>query len=70
VGRLELITPTTQQAVATALARHDRDLLNKYSRFVEPILDQMKEEDPAHASQLDEDLSTTYSIQPTQPPAK
>jgi hypothetical protein len=70
VGRLELITPATEQAVATALAHHDRDLIDKYSRFVEPILDQMKQEDPAHANQLDKDLNTTYSLQPTQPPAQ
>ncbi len=70
VGRLELITPATEQAVANALTHHDREMIDKYSRFVEPILDQMKEEDPAHARQLDLDLSTTYSIQPTQLPAQ
>jgi len=70
VGRLELITPTTEQALATALAHHDPEMLNKYSRFVEPILAQMKQEDPAHAHQLDEDLSATYSLPPTQPTGK
>ncbi|HYA63340.1 MAG TPA: hypothetical protein VED66_09050 [Candidatus Sulfotelmatobacter sp.] len=38
VGRLELITPATQQAVESAFATHDRVTLVKYHRFLEPIL--------------------------------
>lgn len=38
VGRVELITPATQQAVATAFADNDRATLAKYNRFLDPIL--------------------------------
>jgi hypothetical protein len=39
VGRLEIVTPASIQAVRTALAAHDEATLNKYSRFIEPILE-------------------------------
>jgi hypothetical protein len=38
VGRLELITPATEQAVESAFATNDRETLAQYSRFLEPIL--------------------------------
>jgi hypothetical protein len=38
VGRLELVTPTTQHAVESAFIHGDRATLAKYSRFLEPIL--------------------------------
>jgi len=39
VGRLELVTPATAKAVKTALAADDEIMLNKYRRFLEPILE-------------------------------
>jgi hypothetical protein len=39
VGRLELVTPATAKAVKTALASDDEIMLNKYGRFLEPILE-------------------------------
>jgi hypothetical protein len=38
VGRLEIVTPATVRAVETAVASNDEATLNKYSRFLEPIL--------------------------------
>jgi hypothetical protein len=38
VGRLELITPATQEEVIAAFAANDRTTLAKYNRFLEPIL--------------------------------
>jgi hypothetical protein len=38
VGRLEIVTPATAQAVETARASGDEVTLNKYGRFLEPIL--------------------------------
>ncbi|PYT78310.1 MAG: hypothetical protein DMG42_00925 [Acidobacteria bacterium] len=38
VGRLELITARTENAVETAFAAHDKATLEKYGRFLEPIL--------------------------------
>lgn len=37
VGRLEVVTSATRQAVAAALASNDAATLNKYSRFLQPI---------------------------------
>jgi hypothetical protein len=60
VGRLELVTPATEQAVRKVLADHDIMGLQKYTRFLEPILSRMKADDPAGARQIDADLDLTY----------
>ena len=39
VGRLEIVTPATAMAVRTALAHNDQATLDKYGRFLEPILE-------------------------------
>ena len=44
VGRLEIVTPATAMAVRTAVAHNDEATLDKYSRFLEPILQQDWEE--------------------------
>ena len=44
VGRLEIVTPATIQAVRTALAAHDEATLKKYDRFIQPILEVAKGE--------------------------
>ena len=46
VGRLELVTPATAKAVETAVASNDEATLNKYRRFLEPILETLKENHP------------------------
>lgn len=45
VGRLELVTPATEKAVETAFAAHDKATLEKYGRFLEPILQTMMTKD-------------------------
>jgi hypothetical protein len=60
VGRIELVTPATTQAVAGILASHDRAGLIKYRRFLEPILATMKAQDPTHAAEIDKNLELTY----------
>jgi hypothetical protein len=42
VGRLEIVTPATAMAVKTALAHNDEATLDKYGRFLEPILQTLK----------------------------
>lgn len=44
VGRLEIVTPVTAKAVETALASDDKVTLNKYGRFLDAILQIVKEE--------------------------
>jgi hypothetical protein len=63
VGRLELITPATQQAVESAFASNDRATLAKYNRFLEPILNSMirQSPDPAHQHRLTEYLNSVYT---------
>jgi len=62
VGRIELVTSATKQAVEQALATHDTATLQKYSRFLEPILATMiqQEHNPAKAAQLNSHLSAYY----------
>jgi len=68
VGRLELVTPATTQALEKILATHDADALHKYNRFLEPILEQMKAANPAKSQQIERDLELTYSSPQPQPP--
>jgi hypothetical protein len=44
VGRLEVVTPATARAVETAVASNDEVILNKYRRFLEPILQIVRDE--------------------------
>jgi hypothetical protein len=44
VGRLEIVTPATVKAAKTAIAHNDEETLNKYGRFLEPILENVKQE--------------------------
>jgi hypothetical protein len=63
VGRLELVTPSTEMAVERALATHDDTMLGKYGRFLEPILEtMMKKVSPTkRARQIQEALNACYS---------
>jgi hypothetical protein len=65
VGRLELVTPATEKAVESAFAAHDRATLEKYRRFLEPILQTMiaKEAQPSLARKFSEYLNSVYSAQ-------
>jgi hypothetical protein len=67
VGRLELVTPATTQAVEKILATHDVVGLQKYNRFLQPILEQMKAANPAQAGQIARDLDLTYRSSIVQP---
>ncbi len=63
VGRLELITPATEQAVETALAAHDMKTIERYGRFLDPIMNRLKAENPGLAKELEKELSDTYAVQ-------
>jgi hypothetical protein len=67
VGRMELVTPATTQAVQKILTTHDVEGLQKYNRFLEPILEAMKSENPAQAKQIEKDLDLTYRTPMVQP---
>jgi hypothetical protein len=63
VGRLELVTPATERAVENAFAAHDRATLEKYGRFLEPILRTMieRETNSKRVGKLNEYLGVVYS---------
>ena len=62
VGRVELVTPVTQQAVESAFASGDRTTLSKYNRFLEPILSAMIQSsaDPVRRRRLGDYLDSAY----------
>jgi hypothetical protein len=63
VGRIELITPATEQAVESAFASGDRATLAKYSRFLEGILQTMIQQssEPARQRRLAAYLNSLYN---------
>jgi len=64
VGRLELLTPATEKAVEAAFASRDKATLEKYGRFLEPILQTMLAKETASRSQAAryaQDLSAVQS---------
>jgi hypothetical protein len=54
VGRMELVTPATENAVEAALLSGDHETLEKYGRFVDPIVDTIitRQADPTLADRL------------------
>jgi len=62
VGRIELITPATQQAVEAALASNDGATLAHYGRFLEPLLTTMRDSatDESTRARLQSYLSRAY----------
>jgi hypothetical protein len=67
VGRLELITPATEQSILTALKAHDLAAIEKYGRFLHPIMEQLRAENPTRALELDQDLMKTYGVEEPKP---
>lgn len=63
VGRLEIVTPATQNAIEQALASQDRTSLARYGRFLEPILQIMLQRsagDTARTRRLRPALDSVY----------
>ena len=53
VGRIELVTPETKLAVEEAIAKGDWSTINRYERFLDPILKRISSENPLKASQVE-----------------
>jgi len=62
VGRMELVTPTTQKAIETAAVSHDQTTLEKYGRFVPAMIETILRENPgsAHGAELNQALMDIY----------
>src|SRR3984957_3171358 len=54
VGRIELVTPETKRTVEQALAKGDLSTVDRYSRFLGPILQRISTRDSARASQVEQ----------------
>lgn len=63
VGRTELLSAATQEAIETAVASHDKSTLAKYGRFLGPMVETIlrKEPDSPHSDQLRDTLNEIYS---------
>jgi hypothetical protein len=53
VGRIELITPETTRAVTDAVTKLDWSTLNRYGRFLDPILARIEPVNPALKGNID-----------------
>jgi hypothetical protein len=54
VGRIELITPETKRSVEEAIAKRDWSAIDRYRRFLDPILQSISAENPARTSQIEQ----------------
>jgi len=64
VGRLELVTPTTEAAVEQAFRAHDQPAIDKYRRFLAPILGaaiERAQADPLRTRELQSYLKVAYA---------
>ena len=72
VGRIELVTPATEEDVTAALLNRDNETLKRYGRFLPAIVQVMlsRRADPADANRLRQALSEYYawSFPPTSRP--
>jgi len=53
VGRIELVTPETKRSVEEALSKGDWPAVDRYSRFLEPILERISAEGPTKAREME-----------------
>jgi len=56
VGRLELITPETKRSVEQAIAKGDWVTIDRYGRFLSPILNRIYAGNPAKVGQVEQSL--------------
>jgi hypothetical protein len=54
VGRIELMTPETTRSVEEAIARSDRSTIDRYRRFLDPILKRIVSGNPSRETQIEQ----------------
>ncbi|HEX4594377.1 MAG TPA: hypothetical protein VH157_08880, partial [Bryobacteraceae bacterium] len=54
VGRIELVTPETRQAVESAIAKNDWPAVDRYSRFLAPILKRIYPGNPSKSGEMEQ----------------
>ena len=62
VGRTELLTAATQNAIETAAATQDKTTLAKYGRFLAPMIEMILRKNPnsVHSAKLGQELNGIY----------
>jgi hypothetical protein len=62
VGRMELLTPATQNAIETAAATQEKAALAMYGRFLAPMIEMILRKDPnsVHSAELSHVLTGIY----------
>jgi hypothetical protein len=62
VGRMELLTPATQNAIETAAATQEKAALAMYGRFLAPMIEMILRKDPnsVHSAELSHILTGIY----------
>lgn len=54
VGRIEIVTPETERSVEQAIGNGDGSVLDRYGRFLDPILTRISGESAAKAAMIDQ----------------
>jgi len=54
VGRIELVTPETKRSVEEAIAKSDSSTVDRYERFLDPILKRISSDSPLKARQIEQ----------------
>lgn len=64
VGRIELLTSATQNAIETAVSSHDELTLAKYGRFLGPMIEMILHKNPnsVHSADLSQELNEIYRV--------
>ncbi len=58
VGRIELLTPETKRVVESAIAKADWSAVERYSRFLDPILKSIYSKNPSSANEIERRFRT------------
>ena len=63
VGRIELVTPETKSSVESAIAKSDWPALDRYSRFLDPILRRIYPGNSLKASVIEQTVRNVQGIE-------
>jgi hypothetical protein len=61
VGRIELITPETKRSMQDAIASADWPSIERYGRFIDPILNRIGAEHPSMTNQIEQVRQKVWS---------
>jgi len=62
VGRIELVIPGTRRAVESAVSKGDWQALDRYSRFLKPILARIYSGNPSKADEIEQQFRNFHAL--------